>query len=407
MIDLVYKTGCKTDLVTVGGVARRRAGYDLTLGKLALEGFGNGLCGVSRTGYAHCGVNVASARKRVTDRAADAGCRTAEGLDLGGMVVSFVLEEEKPILLLAVNGDLDLDCASVDLFALVKVTELTRGLEIFSGKSTDVHQRHGLGSAKLLADADIVIVCLLKELILEGYGVDLGEEGGVTAVVGPICIDHADLGDRGVAAFGLEVILTEGDVVDVHCEGVVGNERLKSRAVEGGEAFKDLYVSGNGIFCREGLEGIESRFAGFNGVDEEFGDLGKLGVRNIAVDRVDLCGANSGTVAAGDQLNALRRGVRSLVELTGEKFGSENARAREIDLCGSIVHLGLGENCLNAVVKELFGDAFAVVAIDLTNRFYTRNTEKLAELTCKSARLVVKTGLFFNVNSVNHFIDLS
>ena len=170
-------------------------------------------------------------------------------------------------------------------------------------------------------------------------------------MVGPICVDHTDLGDRGVAAFLLEIFLAEGDVVDVHSEGVIGNERLESRAVEDGEAFEDLDVSGDGIFGCEGLEGLKTCLSGFNGVDEEFCDLGEFGVGNIAVDRVDLCGTDCGTVAAGDELNALRGGVSSLIELTGQIFGSENARAREIDLGGSVVHLGLGEDCADAVIE--------------------------------------------------------
>ena len=82
--------------------------------------------------------------------------------------MGLILEEEKPILLLAVNGDLDLDGAGVDLFALVKITELSRRLEILCGESADVHQRHGLGSAEFLADADVVVISLLKKLVLEG-----------------------------------------------------------------------------------------------------------------------------------------------------------------------------------------------------------------------------------------------
>ena len=341
MINFVYKTCCETDLVAVGGITRRRAGHDLTLRKLALDGLGDRLRGVSGTRHAHCGVNVASARKRVTDRAADAGCRTAKGLDLGRVIVGLVLEQEKPILLLAVNGYLDLDGAGVDLLALVEVTELSRGFEIFSGKSADVHQRHGLGSAEFTADSDVIIVSLLQKLVLKGYGVDLGEEGSVTAMVGPVGVDHTDLCDRGIASLGLEILLTEGDVVDIHCEGVVGDERLESRAVEGGKAIEDLDVGGNGIFRPEGLEGLEACFTRFNGVDEEFRDLGKFRVGNFAVDGIDLRGADCGTVAAGDELDALRRRVCSLIELTGQEFGSEDARAREIDVCGGVVHLGL------------------------------------------------------------------
>ena len=43
MIKLVNHTGCKTDLVTVGGISCRRGGDYLSLGKLTLNGLGNGL----------------------------------------------------------------------------------------------------------------------------------------------------------------------------------------------------------------------------------------------------------------------------------------------------------------------------------------------------------------------------
>ena len=49
-----------------------------------------------------------------------------------------------------------------------------------------------------------------------------GAEGGVAAVVGPVCIEDAQLRDGGLAALGFEVLAAELRVVRVHGEAHVG-----------------------------------------------------------------------------------------------------------------------------------------------------------------------------------------
>ena len=78
---------------------------------------------VACAGDAHGLVDIAAAGQRVTDGTADAGGRAAERLDLGGMVVGLVLEQQQPVLRLAVHIALDLDGAGVDLLALVQVLQ--------------------------------------------------------------------------------------------------------------------------------------------------------------------------------------------------------------------------------------------------------------------------------------------
>ena len=53
-----------------------------------------------------------------------------------------------------------------------------------------------------------------------------GTEGSVAAVVGPVGVDQADLGDGGVAVLGLEVVLAELDVGVVHGQAPVSYTHL-------------------------------------------------------------------------------------------------------------------------------------------------------------------------------------
>ena len=121
MIDLIDLAGGKADLVAVGRVTGGSGRHQFALGQLAGQRLADGLERVARTGHAHGLINVAAAGQRVADGTADAGGCAAERLDLGGVVVGFVLKEEQPVLILAVDVALDLDGAGVDLLGLVEV----------------------------------------------------------------------------------------------------------------------------------------------------------------------------------------------------------------------------------------------------------------------------------------------
>ena len=138
------------------------------------------------------------------------------------MVVGLVLEHEQPVLVVTVHERLHFNGAGVDLLGLVDVLQVAALLEHLSRDRTHVHQRNrALGSLFLAVDlhtgSHVAVKCVLHHLVLELYVVDLGEEGGVAAVVGPVGIDHANLGDGRVALFGVaEVGLQELEVVKVH-----------------------------------------------------------------------------------------------------------------------------------------------------------------------------------------------
>ena len=177
---------------------------------------------VTRTGHAHRLINVGATGQRVADRTAEAGSRAAERLDLGRVVMGLVLEHEQPVLVVAVHECLHLNGAGVDLLGLVDILQVAALFEHLSRNRTHVHQRYRtLGGLFLAVDlhagGHVAVKCILHHLILELHIVDLGEEGGVAAVVRPVSIDHADLGDGRVALLGVaEVGLQELEVVKIH-----------------------------------------------------------------------------------------------------------------------------------------------------------------------------------------------
>ena len=92
MIDFVYLTGSQTDLVAVGAVTSCCGGNDLLLWKFTLDGIFKWGQRVSCTGNTHCLIYISTTGQRVTDCTAQTGCCTAEWLNLGWVVVSFVLK---------------------------------------------------------------------------------------------------------------------------------------------------------------------------------------------------------------------------------------------------------------------------------------------------------------------------
>ena len=190
VVKLHYLTRRQTDLVAVGAVALRRARGDLARGQLAVERPVKGRGGVARACDAHRLINIRASRQRVADGAAEAGRRAAEGLDLGGMVMGFVLELHQPFLGLAVDGNGHLDGAGVDLVALVQIGDHALFLEGFHAHQRHIHQRYnavGVLAVDLGAGGVVFVQRVLDHLAEGGFFyfnfTQTGEEGGVAAVV--------------------------------------------------------------------------------------------------------------------------------------------------------------------------------------------------------------------------------
>ena len=410
MVELGDLASGKADLVAVGGVAGGSRAADLALRELAGKRARNRRRGVGCAGHAHGLVHVAAARERVADGAANAGGRAAKGLDLGGVVVRLVLEEVEPILVLAVDVDLGLHGAGVDLLGLVEAGELARVLEPLGADGAHVHEADGLViAAKLVTD---VHVAAERGRCLGVVELDVGEgsaKGGVAAVVGPVGVDHANLGDGGNAALARKVALAELGIRHVHRQAAVAHKVLDALIVQVEEAVQDLDVCGLRVRGCEGLALLERRLARLDRVDHVVLDGCKVVVGEFALQHVDLGVSHRGTLALRDELDALgRRGVAH-VKLAGQGLHGKDARAlRNLGhLARGSVGLGLGEDNGHALLEELLGDAFDVVAVDDAQACERRDAQHVPQLVAECPRLPVESVPFLNVDARDHRGHLS
>ncbi len=404
VVDLVHLTGRQTDLVAVGGVSGGSGGDDLTLRQLAFEGFGDRNGRVGRAGHAHCLIHVGTAGERVADAATDAGGRAAERFDLGGVVVRLVLEQEQPVLVVPVHVHLHLDGAGVDFLGFVEVLQNAVLLEPLRADRAHIHQAHRLlVAAEFVTDLKILVERGLDGGIVDLHLVELRAERGVAAVVGPVGVDHLDLGDRRVAMLLGEVLTAELQVGQIHGQIAVFDELFELRVAHGAESVDDLDLAGHRhLGLQRGLH-IQRGFAGLDRVDHVMLDGFDIGFGKRSLQRVHLGGAHRRTLALGDQLDAFAGGIRALVELAGQVFHGEYGIGTEIrQVGGDVVHLRFAEHGRRGLLEQLFADAFHVVTVDETNVLQCLDAKDGLELIGKLLGLDVKAGLLFHVYAKNH-----
>ena len=404
MVDLIHLAGGQADLVAVGGVAGRGGGDELTLRKLALKRFGHRHGRVGGTGHTHRLIHVGTARQGVADAAADAGGRATERFDLGRVVVRLVLEQEQPILVMAVHIHLHLDGAGVDLLGFVEVLQNAVLLEPLRADRAHIHQAHRLGvAAQLVAHLKILVERGLDGGIIDLDIVKLRAERGVTAVIGPIRVDHLDLGDRRVALLLGEVLTAELQVGQIHGETTVLDELLKLGVAHRTEAVDDFHLAWHRhLGLQRGLD-IQRGFTGFHRIDHVMLDGLDIGFGQFAFQRIHLGGTNRRTLALGDQLDALAGGIRTLIELAGQILHREHGVGTEIRQVGvDVVHLRLAEHGRRGLGEQLLADAFHVVTVDETDVLQSFDAENGAQLVGELLGRDVKARLLFHVHAKNH-----
>ena len=283
--------------------------------------------------------------------------------------MGLVLEQEQPVLVVAVHVNLDLDGAGVDFLGLVKAGQDTVLLEPLGADGAHVHEADGLGvTAELVAHRQVTLEGGLDGGVIDGHFVQLGAERGVTAVVGPVGVDHLDFGDGGLAALLAEVLLAEFEVGQIHGQTALVDELLAGFGVHLVETGDGLDLAGHRHLGLQGFLGLQAGLAGLDRVDHVMLDGVHVGVGQVAFQRVQLGGADGRALALGDQLNAFAGGIRTLVELTGQILHSKHIIRTEIrQIGGNIIDLRLTEHGRGGLCEQFLANAFHIITIDETH----------------------------------------
>ncbi len=407
MVKLGNMAGGQADLIAIGGIAGSCSLAELALGQLAGQGFIQRDAGISGTGNPHGLVDIGTPGQGIPDAAADTGGCAAEGLDLRGVVVGFILEHQKPILVLPIDLGGDMDGAGIDLFAFVQLREQAPLFQGFGADGGDVHQ--GLGPPgclffpiDLYPGGKIALISCLDSRIVDLHIRQHCGEGGMAAMVRPVGIHHPDFGDGGVPVLVLpEIALEEFQIIQIHGKAQLLQQSGQSSIVHGDEALHSGNGFRSGIGHRQGLGELQRGLPAFHRVDHMLFDGRQLLRSQASGEHIHLCGADDGAVPLGNNLDALGCRVRPLVILAGQGLhGKDNIPLGHRKADG--VHLGLGKHSVYAAVEQLIGDVFRIIAVQDPDLAESFDPEKILDLPEEAVRLVGLALSFFNVYAINH-----
>ena len=225
----------------------------------------------------------------------------------------------------------------------------------------------------------------------------------MTAVVGPVGVDHTDFRDGRITVFGIpEIFLTELDITQIHCQTVVLHKLIQFCCSQINETGKCFNGCRNLIICIEGFRQFHSSLTAFYGVDEVSLYLFKFSIGNITDDHINLCRAYTAAFTLQEDLNTLFAAVRSLVKLTRQIFHRKHAlaSAEGRQFLVNIVNCRFGEHGRDCFFKCFFGQLVRIITIENTDTGYT-DTQcglKVAQYRLGFHRIF---RLFFHIDSIN------
>ena len=238
VIDFAYLPRRKSDLIAVGTVSFRRAERNLFLREFSGQCFLDRHTRVGCSRHAHRLIYIRASRKRVADRAAETGRRTAERLDLGRMVVCLVLEHEEPFLIPAVDIHRDADTGRIDLLRFVEIIEFPLRTQRLHPDDGNVHQCRIALFSVLIECSAVIRISLIgldnrerKEAVFNSDRVNRRGKCRMAAVVGPVSVDDAQLRDRRSAVLCIaEILLYEFEIRPAHCKIMLCVKAFQLRA---------------------------------------------------------------------------------------------------------------------------------------------------------------------------------
>ena len=409
MIIFLHLARRQANLVAVAGITLRGGRGNAALGQLTRTGAAVRRARVARTRNAHGLIDIAAAGKRVADRAAQTGCRTAKSLDFRRMVVRFIFEHDEPRFVPAVHVRGDDDGAGVDLVGRVEVVELSQLAQRLRAERGHIHQRDILlaRAVNVPARVDIQLVSRLnrrgESAVVERNIVDRGEERRMAAMIRPVGIDGAKFRHAGVAFLGIaEIVAAKAEIFRAHRHAHARDHIGEHFVVHPREAFDNRHVGRRVGLHFQRFRLFHARAARFHRVDDMVRNrVHHLAGHAFALDGVDLRADDLWPRLIGaEQLQTLGGAVRALVILAGQIFHCEQmcVHLRQVFIIEH-VGIGFGEDNAARAFKRRVGKPFDVVTLEKTHAGDRVRPQSLAKLLAELTGGHVITGALFGINS--------
>ena len=260
MINLFHKARGQSNLIPVGGIAVSSAPHQLFLRQLALQRLRNGNRGVRRSRHTHGLIYITSSGKGISDRTAQTGSRPAERFYLCGMVVCLIFEKYQPFLRLLMVTVIHLHRnhhrTGINLIRLLHVRQLSLFFQLLHGHQRQIHQADELAPGmplfrsvpvNLLTGIQITVISSLNGKAViplsELHILQLCGESCMTAVIGPVGIQHTDFRHTGIPLLVFsEILLNMLEILKRHSQGKRGVKLLQGLPAHPGKAFQHHHI---------------------------------------------------------------------------------------------------------------------------------------------------------------------
>ena len=322
VVNFPYLPRSQTNLVAVGAVASSSAQGDFLLGQFARQGVLEQAARVSSTGDAHGLIDIGTAGQRVADSTAQTGSGTTERLDFRRMVVGFILEHHQPILFFAVDICFHHDGAGIDFLRFIQVCQLAVLAQGLHADNRNIHQRHitvfsGIEFFPVLQVFRISLGNARRVITLGNlHFIHRRSKGGMTAVVGPICINYSKFCNGRRTLFRIpEVNLAERHVRQTHGKALGLPKILQSFDIQIIEVFQHFNISRLLVFTNQGFRLLQAGLTAFHLVDAVILYFAKGFSVHITDNDDNLGHPDFRAFLLGNQLHALGCRVRRLVIL--------------------------------------------------------------------------------------------
>ena len=332
------------------------------------------------------------------------------------MIVGLILEIDEPLLFFPIDIDRNNDGACVDLIRFFLIVKFSLRLQLLGSEECKIHQADELVASSGIES--IAVSQILLKRILEGLlhvalaelnFFKLGLERRVTAVVGPVCVEYADLSDRGVALLlVLEIFADELEVRECHrkIQGII--QLLELSEIHGAEICKNLNILRLRIDSSECLRHGLIRLTGVDRIDSVLHELLKVLIGDLTDEHIGRRGMDTGILLLIQEADALLCGVRSLVKLARQVLDGKDAvrslLLRELSFI-NIIYGRLREHSARSLLKCLICYIFYIIADKdphILHTFYVQI------MLCFVQQIVCLDGefrLLLHVNSSDHFVS--
>ena len=171
---------------------------------------------------------------------------------------------------------------------------------------------------------------------------ETGQEGGMAAVVGPIGVDHTQLGDSRVAPLLVpEIPLAEQEILRRHGEAHALPISLHLFRLHGDKSSHPRHIGGTGGGHIQGLGLVKGGQPGFHRIDQILLDPLHIRRRQLPFQADHPGGEHPGPFPLGEELNTLGGRIRPLVVLAGQILHGENLPTRLEGQGLVIYHIGV------------------------------------------------------------------